>query len=206
MLIRTEAPADILPIDNFIKENHSDDAAANLVMHLREEGRLTLSLLACDDKGKIVGHLFFSEVTLNDVTLNEITLDDPSQKDTQLKSEKAATEENNDDNLTCVQLLCPLTIAPHHRGGELLEHLLKDAVESLELFGYQHCLSPYVGKLVNLGFMPLTKAQCPQLPQSTDLNWWYRSSDKHSVFDKLARLQLPLPFKALPNDASWLCY
>ncbi|KLV04456.1 acetyltransferase [Photobacterium aquae] len=65
MLIRTEAPADILPIDRLLKSVFDTEAEANLVMKLRENGRCTLSLVACNDEGEVVGHVFFSPVLLD---------------------------------------------------------------------------------------------------------------------------------------------
>ncbi|MCG9664351.1 N-acetyltransferase [Vibrio mediterranei] len=65
MLIRTEAPADILVIDRLLKSVFDTDAEANLVMALRENGRLTLSLVACSDEGEVIGHLLFTPVTID---------------------------------------------------------------------------------------------------------------------------------------------
>ncbi|MCG7584697.1 GNAT family N-acetyltransferase [Photobacterium sp. OFAV2-7] len=65
MLIRTEAPADILPIDSLLKAVFDTEAEANLVMKLRENGHRTLSLVACSDDGELIGHLFFSPVTVD---------------------------------------------------------------------------------------------------------------------------------------------
>jgi putative acetyltransferase len=70
MLIRTEAPADILPIDALLKSVFDTDAEADLVMRLRENGRRTLSLVACNDEGEIVGHVMFSPVTVGGVDHN----------------------------------------------------------------------------------------------------------------------------------------
>lgn len=70
MLIRTEAPADILVVDQLLKEVFATEAEANLVMALRENGRRTLSLVACDDEGEIVGHVLFSPVTVAGEDLN----------------------------------------------------------------------------------------------------------------------------------------
>lgn len=39
-------------------------------MALRENGQRTLSLVACDDEGEIVGHVMFSPVTLEGEDLN----------------------------------------------------------------------------------------------------------------------------------------
>ena len=64
MLIRTEAPADILAIDRLLKSVFETDAEANLVMSLRENSHLTLSFVACSDEGEVVGHVMFSPLTL----------------------------------------------------------------------------------------------------------------------------------------------
>ncbi|WP_070972342.1 GNAT family N-acetyltransferase [Vibrio sonorensis] len=65
MLLRTEAPADILVIDQLVKSAFETEAEAELVMRLRENGNLTLSLVACTDEGEVIGHVMFSPVTLN---------------------------------------------------------------------------------------------------------------------------------------------
>lgn len=70
MLIRTEAPADILVVDQLLKNVFATEAEADLVMALRENGQRTLSLVACDDEGEIVGHVMFSPVTLEGEDLN----------------------------------------------------------------------------------------------------------------------------------------
>ena len=64
MLIRTEAPADILTIDRLLKASFETTAEANLVMSLRENSQLTLSLVACSDEGELMGHVLFSPITL----------------------------------------------------------------------------------------------------------------------------------------------
>ncbi|WP_076586256.1 GNAT family N-acetyltransferase [Vibrio ostreicida] len=70
MLIRTEAPVDILAVDRLLKSVFETDSEAELVMRLRENGRRTLSLVACNDDGEVVGYVMFSPVTLNDEELN----------------------------------------------------------------------------------------------------------------------------------------
>ncbi len=65
MLIRSEAPVDILAIDNLLKEVFDSYTEAELVMSLRENGHNTLSLVACTDEGELVGHLMFSPVFIN---------------------------------------------------------------------------------------------------------------------------------------------
>lgn len=62
MLIRTEAPADILPVDALLKAVFPTEAEADLVMTLRENGQLTLALVACTDEGEVVGYVLFSPV------------------------------------------------------------------------------------------------------------------------------------------------
>jgi putative acetyltransferase len=70
MLIRTEAPADILSIDRLLKTAYPTDAEANLVMSLRENGRFTLSLVACSDEGEVIGYALFTPVTISGEELN----------------------------------------------------------------------------------------------------------------------------------------
>ncbi len=65
MLIRTEAPADILPIDRLLKAAFTTPAEAELAMTLRENGRLTLSLVACNDDGEVVGYVLFTPVLID---------------------------------------------------------------------------------------------------------------------------------------------
>lgn len=65
MLIRTEAPADILPIDRLLRSAFETEAEADLVMRLRENSGFTLSLVACTDEGEVVGYLLFTPVSLN---------------------------------------------------------------------------------------------------------------------------------------------
>jgi len=65
MLIRTEAPADILPINTLLRAVFESDSEANLVMRLRENSRFTLSLVACTDEGELIGYALFTPVSLN---------------------------------------------------------------------------------------------------------------------------------------------
>lgn len=65
MQIRTEAPADILPIDALLKSAFPTSAEAKLVRSLRENSRFTLSLVACSDEGEVIGHVLFTPVTIN---------------------------------------------------------------------------------------------------------------------------------------------
>lgn len=70
MLIRTEAPSDILAIDDLLREVSSGSIVAERVMKLRENGQRTLAIVACDDLGKVIGFVMFSPVTLNDEEVN----------------------------------------------------------------------------------------------------------------------------------------
>ncbi|WP_428771276.1 GNAT family N-acetyltransferase [Vibrio sp.] len=65
MLIRTEAPADILAIDRLLAATFDSDQEAKLVMQLRENSRLTLSLVACTDDGEVVGYVLFTPVLVD---------------------------------------------------------------------------------------------------------------------------------------------
>ncbi|KLV07640.1 MULTISPECIES: GNAT family N-acetyltransferase [Photobacterium] len=65
MLIRSESPADILPIEALLKSVFDTEAEANLVQRLRENGNRTLALVACNDDGEVIGYAFFSPVTLD---------------------------------------------------------------------------------------------------------------------------------------------
>lgn len=64
MLIRTEAPADILPIEQLVTDYGDSAELARAIRKLRQTGQITLSLVACDDEGLIQGHLVFTELSL----------------------------------------------------------------------------------------------------------------------------------------------
>ena len=63
MLIRPEQPADVAAIRQVVEAAFGRAAEADLVDTLRAHGKAVLSLLAEAD-GQIVGHILFSEVTL----------------------------------------------------------------------------------------------------------------------------------------------
>lgn len=67
MLFRTEAPADILIVDQLLKSTYPSEAEAKLVMTLRENGNQTLGIVACTDEGEVVAHALFSPVTVEGV-------------------------------------------------------------------------------------------------------------------------------------------
>ncbi|OON39171.1 GNAT family N-acetyltransferase [Izhakiella australiensis] len=66
MLIRTEIGVDAASIDSLLRRCFDDSAEAELVQQLREDGLLTLGMVATDDEGQVLGYAAFSPVTLND--------------------------------------------------------------------------------------------------------------------------------------------
>ncbi|ACS87097.1 MULTISPECIES: GNAT family N-acetyltransferase [Musicola] len=65
MLIRVEIPVDAPGIDNLLRGAFPDGKEADLVQQLREDGLLTLGVVASDDEGVVVGYAAFSPVTLD---------------------------------------------------------------------------------------------------------------------------------------------
>lgn len=70
MLIRPESLDDVdaihvLTVEAFAPMWFSDGSEAPIIRRLREDGDLTLSLVATDDAGAIVGHVAFSPVTVD---------------------------------------------------------------------------------------------------------------------------------------------
>lgn len=57
MLIRVEIPIDAPGIDALLRRSFESDAEAKLVHDLREDGFLTLGLVATDDEGQVVGYV-----------------------------------------------------------------------------------------------------------------------------------------------------
>ena len=66
MLIRVEIPIDAPGIDALLRRTFNGDAEAKLIHDLREDGLLTLGLVATDDEGQVVGYVAFSPVTIAD--------------------------------------------------------------------------------------------------------------------------------------------
>ncbi|EKN5102724.1 N-acetyltransferase [Yersinia enterocolitica] len=62
MLIRVEIPVDAPGIDALLRKAFKDDDEAELVQQLREDGLLTLGIVATDDEGGVVGYAAFSPV------------------------------------------------------------------------------------------------------------------------------------------------
>ena len=66
MLIRSEIGIDAASIDSLLRRSFPTSAEAELVQQLREDGLLTLGVVATDDDGQVLGYAAFSPVTLND--------------------------------------------------------------------------------------------------------------------------------------------
>jgi len=65
MLIRSEIGIDAASIDSLMRRSFPTSAEAELVQQLREDGLLTLGVVATDDDGQVLGYAAFSPVTLN---------------------------------------------------------------------------------------------------------------------------------------------
>jgi putative acetyltransferase len=65
MLIRVEIPVDAAGIDNLLRTAFARDSEANLVQRLREDGLLTLGVVATDDEGGVVGYAAFTPVDVH---------------------------------------------------------------------------------------------------------------------------------------------
>lgn len=63
-LIRTEIPIDATAIDLFLRRNDPTNTHANLIQRLREDGLLTLSLVAVDEQDQVCGYIAFSSTKL----------------------------------------------------------------------------------------------------------------------------------------------
>ncbi|WP_118984574.1 GNAT family N-acetyltransferase [Photorhabdus sp. CRCIA-P01] len=65
MLIRVEIPVDAAGIDQLLRKSFDTPAEAELVQQLREDGLLTLGIVATDDEGQVIGYVAFSPVDIN---------------------------------------------------------------------------------------------------------------------------------------------
>ena len=74
MLIRTEIPIDAAGIDRLLRETFKRDDEADLVRELREDGLLTLGVVATDDEGQVVGYVAFSPVDIKGEDRNWVSL------------------------------------------------------------------------------------------------------------------------------------
>lgn len=64
MLIRTEIGIDAAGIDRLLKHGFGSSQEAERVNQLREQGLLTLGVVATDDEGQVLGYAAFSPATL----------------------------------------------------------------------------------------------------------------------------------------------
>lgn len=74
MLIRVEIGIDAPGIDALLRRSFNRDDEATLVHDLREDGLVTLGLVATDDDGQVIGYVAFSPVTVNDDDLQWVGL------------------------------------------------------------------------------------------------------------------------------------
>ncbi|WP_075183015.1 GNAT family N-acetyltransferase [Pantoea sp. 1.19] len=74
MLIRTEIGVDAAGIDALLRRCFSTAAEAGLVRQLREDGLLTLGMVAVDDDGQVLGYVAYSPVSINGVDQNWVGL------------------------------------------------------------------------------------------------------------------------------------
>ncbi|NHB92157.1 GNAT family N-acetyltransferase [Photorhabdus cinerea] len=65
MLIRVEIPVDAAGIDRLLRKSFDAAVEAELVKQLREDGLLTLGMVATDDEGQVIGYVAFSPVDIN---------------------------------------------------------------------------------------------------------------------------------------------
>lgn len=64
MLIRVEIGIDAPGIDALLRREFEGDGEADLVHSLREDGLITLGVVATDDEGQVVGYVAFSPVSV----------------------------------------------------------------------------------------------------------------------------------------------
>ncbi len=74
MLIRVEIPIDAPGIDALLRRAFKGNGEADLVKDLREDGLLTLGLVATDDEGQVVGYVAFSPVAVEGEELQWVGL------------------------------------------------------------------------------------------------------------------------------------
>lgn len=74
MLIRVEIPIDAPGIDALLRRSFESDAEAKLVHDLREDGFLTLGLVATDDEGQVIGYVAFSPVDVQGEDLQWVNM------------------------------------------------------------------------------------------------------------------------------------
>lgn len=65
MLIRVEIPVDAAGISKLLRKVFAGNSEADLIQQLREDGLITLGVVATDDYGGIIGYAAFSPVMVN---------------------------------------------------------------------------------------------------------------------------------------------
>ncbi|WP_277850239.1 GNAT family N-acetyltransferase [Moellerella wisconsensis] len=65
MLIRVEIPVDAMGIDRLLRRCFPTPYQADLVRQLREDGLLTLGIVATSDEGEVIGYVGFTPVDVN---------------------------------------------------------------------------------------------------------------------------------------------
>lgn len=74
MLIRVEIPIDAPGIDALLRRAFNANGEADLIKDLREDGLLTLGVVATDDEGQVVGYVAFSPVAVEGEELQWVGL------------------------------------------------------------------------------------------------------------------------------------
>lgn len=74
MLIRVEIPIDAPGIDALLRRSFNGNGEADLIKDLREDGLLTLGVVATDDEGQVVGYVAFSPVAVEGEELQWVGL------------------------------------------------------------------------------------------------------------------------------------
>lgn len=74
MLIRVEIPIDAPGIDALLRRSFKGNGEADLVKDLREDGLLTLGVVATDDEGQVMGYVAFSPVAVEGEELQWVGL------------------------------------------------------------------------------------------------------------------------------------
>ena len=74
MLIRVEIGIDAPGIDALLRRTFGSDAEAQLVHDLREDGLITLGVVATEDEGQVIGYVAFSPVSVEGEELQWVGL------------------------------------------------------------------------------------------------------------------------------------